>query len=177
MNSIKEIKEIKEGLKNLLERLEKLEKANCTPCSPFKKPFKLTYPEDDHWVFCVDSDTGEIIEVYYTANNTTDRFLFEHGHYFKTRGEAEQYLKKRKLLFKLQQWAKIKNGDWELDWKDEKQRKVFITYYKSSTGAFRLTDESTWVSNRFSELPYFKSIEIAKECIDTFGEEIKEVLC
>lgn len=80
-------------------------------------------------------------------------------------------------MFKLQQWAKIKNGDWELDWKDEKQRKVFITYYKSSTGAFRLTDESTWVSNRFSELPYFKSIEIAKECIDTFGEEIKEVLC
>ena len=54
---------------------------------------------------------------------------------------------------------------------------MFTTYYKSSTGVFRLTDESTWVSNRFSELPYFKSIELAKECIDLFGDEIKEVLC
>lgn len=174
MNSIKEIKEIKEGLKNLLERLEKLEKANCTPCSPFKKPFKLTYPEDDHWVFCVDSDTGEIIEVYYTANNTTDRFLFEHGYYFKTRGEAEQYLKKRKLMFKLQQWAKIKNGDWEPDWSDRDSNKYLI-YYDGEAEVLR-TNAGT-VSNTISTLPFFKTREIVQECIDLFGEEIKEVLC
>lgn len=174
MNSIKEIREIKEGLKNLLKRLEKLEKANCTPCSPFKKPFKLTYPEDDHWVFCVDSDTGEIIEVYYTANNTTDRFLFEHGYYFKTRGEAEQYLKKRKLMFKLQQWAKMKNGDWEPDWNNTDENKYFIKIY--------VKDKDFWINSSytcttFSKLPFFKSQKIAQECIDLFGEEIKEVLC
>lgn len=174
MDSIKEIKEIKEGLKNLLERLEKLEKANCTPCSPFKKPFKLTYPEDDHWVFCVDSDTGEIIEVYYTANNTTDRFLFEHGYYFKTRGEAEQYLKKRKLMFKLQQWAKMKNGDWEPDWSDNNKEKYYI-FYSNSDRCLKIS--SAFSLERFNKLPYFKTREIVQECIDLFGDEIKEVLC
>ena len=141
-----------------------------------KKEFevKLPYKHDTLYFFdFVDN------EIYITGFSSSEKDItrFLHGYYFKTKEEVEQHLKERKLLFKLQQWAKIKNGDWELDWKDEKQRKVFITYYKSSTGAFRLTDESTWVSNRFSELPYFKSIEIAKECIDTFGEEIKEVLC
>lgn len=142
-----------------------------------KKEFKLTYPEDDEIVYYIDSADGEICDTPYFSNNKDDINLFEHGLYFNTEQEAEQHLKECKLLFKLHQWAKEKNDGWEPDWEDEKQRKVFITYYKSSTGVFRLTDESTWVSNRFSELPYFKSIEIAKECIDIFGDEIKEVLC
>lgn len=142
-----------------------------------KKEFKLSYPEDDENVFYIDSDDGEIYDTPYFANSAIDIYMFEHGLYFKTKEEVEQYLKECKLLFKLHQWAKEKNEGWELDWEDEKQRKVFITYYKSSTGVFRLTDESTWVSNRFSELPYFKSIELAKECIDLFGDEIIEVLC
>ena len=136
--------------------------------------FKLTYPEDEEVVYLADC---EVTSVLYDAVDKADKRIFEHGLYFNTEQEAEQSLKERKLLFKLHQYAKEKNEGWELDWEDEKQRKVFITYYKSSTGVFRLTDESTWVSNRFSKLPYFKSIEIAKECIDTFGDEIKEVLC
>lgn len=172
MNDRKEINEIKEVLKGLLDRLETLEKANCTPCSPFKKPFKLTYPEDDHWVFCVDSDTGEIIEVYYTANNTTDRFLFEHGYYFETKKEAEQYLKECKLIFKLKQWAKLKNDGWKPDW--EKRNKYYI-FYNYSCCEFETS--STVISDNFKKLPYFKSREIAQECIDIFGDEIKEVLC
>ena len=139
-----------------------------------KKEFKLTYPENEEVVYLADC---EVTSVLYDAVDKADKRIFEHGLYFNTEQEAEQSLKERKLLFKLHQWAKFKNEGWEVDWEDEKQRKVFITYYKSSTGVFRLTDESTWVSNRFSKLPYFKSIEIAKECIDTFGEEIKEVLC
>lgn len=139
-----------------------------------KKKFKLTYPEDEEVVYLADC---EVTSVLYDAVDKADKRIFEHGLYFNTEQEAEQSLKERKLLFKLHQYAKEKNEGWELDWEDEKQRKVFITYYKSSTGVFRLADESTWVSNRFSKLPYFKSIEIAKECIDTFGDEIKEVLC
>lgn len=142
-----------------------------------KKEFKLSYPEDDEIVFYIDSDDGEIYDTPYFANSAIDIYMFEHGLYFNLKSEAEQYLKERKLLFKLQQWAKEKNEGWEPDWEDEKQRKVFITYYKSSTGVFRLADESTWVSNRFSELPYFKTIELARECIELFGDEIIEVLC
>lgn len=143
-----------------------------------KKEFELTYPEDRSTVFYIGGfNEVKIGETSFWVNNNFDEDMFEHGLYFKTKEEAEQYLKECKLLFKLHQWAKEKNEGWKPDWEDEKQRKVFITYYKSSTGVFRLTDESTWVSNRFSELPYFKSIELAKECIDLFGDEIKEVLC
>lgn len=139
-----------------------------------KKEFELSYPKDDHWVFCVDSDTGEIIEVHYTANNITDRFLFEHGLYFETREEAEQYLKERKLLFKLHQWAKIKNGFWVPDWSDYSNNK-FLIYYDGEDGVLRINAGS--ISNILSILPTLKTREIAQECIDLFGDEIKEVLC
>lgn len=138
--------------------------------------FKLTYPENEETVYFIRRGTQIIYDTRFWSNSFIDKSMFEMGEYFKTKKEAEQYLKKCKLLFKLKQYAKFKNEGWELDWNDEKQRKVFITYYKSSTGAFRLTDESTWVSNRFSELPYFKSIELARECIELFGDEIIEVL-
>lgn len=142
-----------------------------------KKEFELTYPEDRKTVYYIDSADGKISTTVYYTNDIDCNFLFEHGYFFELKEEAEQYLKECKLVFKLHQWAKIKNEGWEPDWEDEKQRKVFITYYKSSTGVFRLTDESTWVSNRFSKLPYFKTYEIAQECVDLFGDEIKEVLC
>ena len=161
MDSIKEIKEIKEGLKSLLDRLEKLEKASCTPCEPFKKPFKVELPEDDHWIYCVDSDTGEIIEV-------------EHGYYFETREEAERYLKERKLLFKIKKWAEIYNEGWEPDWSDDDKKKRYV-YYNHVEERLKVT--WGYNSTNFTKLPYFKSEEIAQECIELFGEEIKEVLC
>lgn len=140
-----------------------------------KKEFEVKLPNQYDTLYYFDFvDNTVYITGFDLQGKNITRFLY--GYYFNTREEVEQHLKERKLLFKLHQWAKEKNGDWEPDWEDEKQRKVFITYYKSSTGVFRLTDESTWVSNRFSKLPYFKSIEIAKECIDIFGDEIIEVL-
>lgn len=142
-----------------------------------KKEFELTYPEDGASVYFIYRGDKLVINSDFWSNSIADKNIFEIGEYFNTKEEAKQSLRERELLFKLRQWAKMKNDGWELDWEDEKQRKVFITYYKSSSGVFRLTDESTWVSNRFSKLPYFKSTEIAKECIDTFGDEIKEVLC
>lgn len=142
-----------------------------------KKEFKLTYPRHNEILYCISNANASAYDVYFDITDPGDIKVFEHGLYFNTQKEAEQYLRECKLLFKIKQWAKIKNDGWKPNWEDEKQRKVFITYYKSSTGVFRLTDESTWVSNRFLELPYFKSIELAKECIELFGDEIKEVLC
>lgn len=139
-----------------------------------KEEFMLTYPEDEEVVFLADC---EVTSVLYDAVDKADKRIFEHGLYFNTEQEAEQHLKERRLLFKLHQWAKLKNEGWVPDWKDGEQKKTFITYYRSSTGAFNLAYESTWTTNKFSKLPYFKSIELAKECIELFGDEIKEVLC
>lgn len=170
MNKEELIKEYDEKAKALRDEfISKLEEVE-------KKPFEVEVPEDVDFHYYVGG-LGEIRLVGESLNYYEFEKAYQRGLALKTYEEAEQYLKERKLLFKLHQWAKLKNEGWELDWEDEKQRKVFITYYKSSTGVFRLTDESTWVSNRFSKLPYFKTIELAKECIDIFGEEIKEVLC
>lgn len=156
------------------EKLQQLRDEFISKLEDDKKEFKLSYPRNDHWVFCVDSDTGEIIEVYYTANNITDRFLFEHCYYFETREEAEQHLKERKLLFKLHQWAEIKNGNWAPDWSEWKDGKYTI-YYDGEDDELQT---SCWsINNHISILPSFRTREIAQACIEEFGEEIKEVLC
>lgn len=165
-----------ELLKEFNEKVEQLRDEFISKLEDDKKEFELTYPEHEEILYYISNATANIRDIYFFDNDNSARTAFEYGLYFKTKEEAKQHLKERKLLFKLHQWAKLKNDGWEPDWEDEKQRKVFITYYKSSTGVFRLTDESTWVSNRFYKLPYFKSIEIAKECIDIFGDEIVEVL-
>lgn len=139
-----------------------------------EKEFELSYPRNDHWVFCVDSDTGEIIEVYYTANNITDRFLFEHGYYFETREEAEQHLKEQRLLFKIKKWAEIHNEGWEPDWEKVEDKKHYI---ELDIITKKISVWEICYNDRLSKLPYFKTQEIAQACIDEFGEEIKEVLC
>lgn len=80
-----------------------------------KKEFKLTYPENGEVVYLADS---EVTLMHYDVIDKVDKNIFEHGLYFKTREEAEQHLRERKLLFKLQQWAKEKNEGWEPDWED-----------------------------------------------------------
>ena len=138
-----------------------------------KKEFKLIYPEKDCWLHCIDSDTGEIISVYYTVNNITDRFLFEHGYYFETKEEAEQYLKECKLIFKLKQWAKLKNDGWKPDWEKDEEKKWYV-YYNHIEESLKVM--WGYNSTNFIKLPYFKTEEITQECIKLFGNEIKEVL-
>ena len=142
-----------------------------------KKEFKLTYPENDEIVYCIDSDDGEICDTPYFSNNKDDIKLFEHGLYFNTEQEAEQYLRECKLLFKLHQWAKIKNEGWEPDWKDGTQKKYYVSYFTNMIGISEFVDEFVWSTQTFIKLPYFKSRELVQECINLFGDEIKEVLC
>jgi hypothetical protein len=137
-----------------------------------KKEFevKLPYKHDTLYFFdFVDN------EIYITGFSSSEKDItrFLHGYYFKTKEEVEQHLKERKLLFKLQQWAKIKNGDWEPDWSDIENK--YIIVYLNNRKHFAV--ESMWTVDRFYILPYFKTEEIAQECIELFGDEIKEVLC
>ncbi|WP_314548371.1 hypothetical protein [uncultured Gemella sp.] len=137
-----------------------------------KKEFELTYPKDGGAVYFIHRGDKSITKSQFWSDSTIDKNYFKMGEYFNTEDEAEQHLKERKLLFKLQQWAKIKNDGWEPDW--EKENKYYI-FYDYSCCEFETI--STVISNSFKKLPYFKTREIAQACIDEFGEEIKEVLC
>lgn len=136
--------------------------------------FKLTYPEDRKTFYYIDSADGKISTTVYYANDIDCNFLFEHGCFFELKEEAEQYLKERKLLFKLKQWAKEKNEGWKPDWSDYSNNK-FLIYYDGEDELLRISAGS--ISNTLSNLPTLKTREIAQECIDIFGVEIIEVLC
>ena len=139
-----------------------------------KKEFKLTYPKHEETLYYISNASANICDIYFFDNDNFSKNVFEHGLYFKTKEEAEQHLKERKLLFKLHQWAKLKNEGWEPDWSDYSNNK-FLIYYDGEDGVLRISAGS--ISNTLSNLPTFKTRKIAQECIDLFGDEIKEVLC
>ena len=139
-----------------------------------KKEFKLTYPEENQTVYHINGIYLKVWDFQYSKLDYDDRNMFEHGYIYYSKEEAEQHLKERKLLFKLHQWAKLKNEGWEANWGTHDNCKYYITYCKFEKPD--LSFEKTWSINRFSKLPYFKTSKIAKECIELFGEEIKEVL-
>lgn len=138
-----------------------------------KKEFELSYPENGETVYFIVGDSMIIGKKFFRNLNINDRCTFKHGLYFKTYEEAKHYLKERKLLFKLHQWAKIKNDGWELDWESIFQEKYYIFYDYYRKELCTSFNNSTGAINK---LPYFKTRKIAQECIDLFGDEIKEVL-
>ena len=160
-----QIEQLEQQIKDLKVKLEsKVE----------KEPYEVEVPEDLEDYFYVD-ETGIIykLSVYVEAEQIK---ILNRGLAFKTVEEAQQYDKERILLFKLHKWAEMKNGDWEPEWSDINENKYYI-YYDHSMGSERLRIDLCWISEKFSKLPYFKTIEIARECVDLFGDEIKEVLC
>lgn len=140
-----------------------------------KKEFELSYPEEDETLYYIVGNAMNIENTFFWTRDFNDRTTFEHGLYFETYEEAAQYLKERKLLFKLYQWAKFKNEGWVPDWSNDDEEKYYITYFKDKS--LGVSWEITWGMINFTKLPYFKTSEITQECIKLFGEEIKEVLC
>lgn len=138
-----------------------------------KKKFKLSYPGNGETVYFIVGDSMIIGKKFFQNASINDKRAFAHGLYFKTYEEAKQFLKERKLLFKLHQWAKFKNDGWELDWSNYDNK--YVIYYNAKTG-FLGINTYNW-SNHISVLPTFKRRKIAQECIELFGDEIKEVLC
>ena len=174
MNEIKEINQIKEGLQSLLDRLDKLENTISLPLDPLKKPFKVELPEDGTVFYCVYGDRSSVFSLNFNKKDADDVALYLNNVLVKTKEEAEQRLKEQRLLFKIKKWAEIHNDGWEPDWSDVSQYKYSVDYSGLLDG-LRVVDST--VQNRFSKLPYFESEKIAQECIDTFGDEIVEVLC
>lgn len=171
MNKEELIKEYDEKAKALrdefISKLEKVDKEE-------KKPFLVELPEDGERLYFIDNVQSTISSKIFDISNMNDVKRFENGLFFETKEEAEQHLKERKLLFKLQQYAKEKNKGWDPDWSNGDEVKYYIFYSNSD---MYLKISSAFSLERFNKLPYFKTREIAQECIDIFGDEIREVFC
>lgn len=165
MNKEELIKQYDEKAKAL--RDEFISKLEDKP--PYPK-FRFIYPRKDEDFYFIDLD-GKV----FLFDDEIDDFetCFEQGVLFSSEEEAQAAAQERKLLFKLHQWAKIKNEGWKPDWEDTEYK--YYIYYNYDEEEFRVGWST--ITHNFTKLPLFKSREIPQECIDMFGDEIKEVLC
>ena len=159
-----QIEQLEQQIKDLKVKLE--EKAE-------KKPYEVEVPEDIENYYYVD-EIGEIYKVGSTISSVAYKDIYQCGLAFKNRKELEQFDKERILLFKLHKWAEEHNGGWTPDWRDFDEYKFSVTF-DFDEHEFLIKD--SWYENAFSKLPYFISKGIAKQFIEEFGDEIKEVLC
>lgn len=156
-NSQAEIDELKEELRKLQ-----------------KKPYEISYPEDDADVYYLDDCTGDIEKRTFDPYNYYNKCLYESGLLFDTKEEAEQFEREQTLIKKIKCWAKEQQGDWVPDWRDFSEEKWRLQF---SAGArvFTVIENSYYMS--FTIFPIFKTEEIAEACGYEFGNEILEVFC
>lgn len=157
------IEQLEQQIKDLKVTLE--EKVEKKPL-----PYQVKIPADLENYYTIDIDGS--IEGLYGYTNEIRVLFYLRGLAFETKTEAEQYLKKSVLLFKLNKWAEEQNDGWYPNW-EECDDKYYI-YYHHSLKCFQVASE--WRENTFNKLPYFKSEELAREFIEEFGEKIKGVL-
>lgn len=168
-NKVKKMHEemIQEVLdESLTQRFEALEE------KVEKKPYEVKVPEDLEDYFYVD-ETGIIYKLSVYVETEQIKIL-NRGLAFKTKEEAEQYDRERILLFKLHKWAEEHNGGWTPNWEDCDEYKYSVS---CDCAEYELFVKYSWYDNAFSKLPYFISEGIAKQFMEEFGDEIKEVLC
>lgn len=164
-------KDKEELLKEIDRRLEVLRKEFIASLDD-KKEFEVELPNKYDTLYFIDDISSEVYMTgFSTSKNEIARYL--RGYFFETKEEAEQHLKECKLLFKIHQYAKEKNEGWEPDWENIFQEKYYIFYDYYRKELCTSFNNSTGAINK---LPYFKTRKIAQECINLFGEEIKEVL-
>lgn len=167
-----DLKQLSEEIDYLKKRLANLEREKLNRMIPYevKVPFEVEVPDDiDDYVYI--NNFGNI----YNLNTLTIvefEKIYKRGLAFKTKEQAEQHDKERILLFKLHEWADWCNGDWYPNWEDCDDK--FYIAYDHGLDWFKVC--SNMRVNAFHKLPYFKSEELAREFIEEFGDEIKEVL-
>lgn len=160
-----EIEKLKQEIIEL--RFNQLE----SKCEPIPTSYQVKIPADLENYYTIDID-GSIDGLYRYTNEIRVLFYLR-GLAFKTKTEAERYLKKSMLLFKLNKWAEEHCDGWIPNWKDFDEEKCTVMYDNEDK---KFDTYETYIYRDFTKLPVFKSEEIAEQFIEEFGEEIKEVL-
>lgn len=161
-----DLKQLSEEIDYLKKRLANLEhkKLNET------KRFEVEVPDDINEYYTVNT-RGELQSLNFYPDFIREQ-IYKRGEAFEYREDAFAHDKEKVLLKKLEDWADWRNGDWYPDWESDDDK--FSIYYYHSSECFSVC--SDWNCNSFSKLPYFKNEELAREFIEEFGDEIKEVL-
>lgn len=136
--------------------LKLIEKAN-------KLKSKVWKPESNERYYALTS-FGNICKS--KNSSKIDDKCYEIGNCFKTEEEAKFALEKQKVITELKRFA-LENNECELDWKDYGQKKYCIEYDCAN---------DCFINNKYrfrvkgSDI-YFSSENIAKQAIETIGED------
>nr|DAK32554.1 MAG TPA: hypothetical protein [Caudoviricetes sp.] len=163
---IEEMKRIGEGFNKFIESIgEALNKLFYPKEDEWKMkcPYKIG---DNYWIIC---DSGEFEKVIWNDYNL-DKEVFIAGNAFLTREAAELESKRRNLLTRFRAFRDECNGDWEPDWKNAYENKLFICKVDSKLEVYVSS-----IGNSFAMFGYFKNSEDAERAIELFGDEIKEL--
>lgn len=154
------ISELEQQLAVLKAEVEKEEKEN--------KRWRAEKGEN-YWTV---SDYRRVkVDVDFGADSSGDSFRYDTHNYFQTEEEARKYAKVIEIERQLKKFADEHNG--KIDWTNINQGKYYLCYkyddYRVSIGDRCWTKESRVI--------YFSSEEIARQAINTIGEDkIKEYL-
>lgn len=165
-----EVKRLEEQIKNLKVKLEEKAEEKCF--LPYV-PYEVEVPENINDYYYID-EFGNVRSIRNLTSYFDFKKVYKRGLAFKTEEEAKQYDRERMLIKKLKDWAEEHNEDWTPDWEDWRERKYIVEHDTSSK---ELKTAFYVYLQPLTKLPYFKSEYIAKQFIEEFGEEIKEVFC
>lgn len=157
-NLLEKISELEQQLAMLRVEVEKEEKEN-----------KRWRAEEGYKYWFVDGDG--IPKWWHEYSRDIDGFYYDTHNYFQTEEEARKYAKVLEIERQLRKFADEHND--KIDWEDIDQDKWCLGYsyraLKTMTAVAMYTREARTI--------YFSSQEIAKQAIDTIGEDkIKEYL-
>lgn len=140
---------------------------------------KLFYPQEDEWEMKCPYEYGD--KHYYIQSNgevfsgswekiESNNKYFSQGNIFSTEQAAKLEAKRRELLTRFRAFRDECNGDWEPDWKNAYENKLFICKVDSELEVYVSS-----IGNSFAMFGYFKNEQDAKRAIELFGDEIKEL--
>lgn len=163
-------------MSSLLDRISELEQQLAVLRAEAEKKEKENKSTNKRWrgrcdqnYYYVTHDNNVRCKTDYYI--TVDEFRYDTCNYFQTEEEARKYVKVLETERQLKKFADEHNG--EIDWTDINQEKWYL-YYNYSCYRVGIADHH-WTKE--SRVIYFSSEEIAKQAINTIGEEkIKEYL-
>lgn len=115
---------------------------------------------------------GEVEELTYFKKGEQEYWdIVKQGNVFNSKKEAVKEAKKRALKFEIEELRKERNGDWQPNWKDNKECK----YHLAITRGNEVTVTANYYVHSIPEFGSFQKIKDAEFAMKVFGARILEL--
>lgn len=132
-----------------------------------KQKTNVEYPFEEDKCWWVNS-FGETISFIWVKKKDNTQ-IYDQGHIFKTKQEAERESDRRALLTRFRQFRDKCNGDWKPFECDHQ----FYLSFDTMTNVIHIN--CVYINKSFALFGYFKKKSDAERAIELFGDEIKRL--